>query len=326
MTLADLNGPDFVGLDAPPCQTLPPGSAFSAPLFVSHWSARAIERPVVRWAVTFTDRFGERREVTSGEQRIETLARYSVTETGVLQLTMPDEPGLATVQLWLCDQEEVRVRNYVNVDVWPGSQVQLPQHERWGASHVVRFSPAEFADSNWPNPRLGSGGAKFGAGGAGWVEYAVPLPAELDPASIGGLRLRVEAGARTARSRVGWHDARYEMATDYPQTESYKLQSEAVVSINGVPLGELLLPDDPADARGVLSAHNSSEWEFASFGFLYTLAADAARTRRIIELARDGTLNLRFEVPRSGVRGGINLYGGRLGAYPIDPMLIFETP
>jgi hypothetical protein len=323
MTLADLNGPDFVGLDAPPCQTLPPGGTFSAPLFVAHWGETAIDQPVVRWAVTFVDRFGERREAASGEQRIDELARYSVTETGVLRVVMPEEPGLATVQVWLCDGDKVRVRNYVNVDVSLGAK--LPPHERWGGAHVVRFSPADFADSNWPNPRLGSGGGKFGAGGAGWVEYAVPLPEGLDPAAIGRLRLRFEAGARTARSRVGWHDPRYELATDYPQTESYKLPSEAVVSINGVPLGEVLLPDDPADSRGVLSAHNSTEWELASFGFPYTLAADAAKTRQILDAAREGTLSVRFEVPRSGTRGGLNLYGARLGAYPIDPMLILDS-
>jgi hypothetical protein len=323
MTLADLNGPDFVGLDAPPCQTLPPGGTFSAPVFVSHWATQPIEQPVVRWAVRFVDRFGEARDVASGEQRIERLARYSVTETGVLQVALPDEPGLATVQLWLCDGDTIKARNYVNVDVWTGHA--LPAHERWGSAHVLRFAPADFADSNWPNPRLGTGGGKFGAGGAGWVEYAVSLPNGLDPSGIGGLRLRFEAGARTARSRVGWHDARYELATDYPQTEAYKLPSEARVSINGVPLGEVLLPDDPADSRGVLSAHSSGQWEFASCGFPYTLASDAAQTRQILDAAREGVLRVRFEVGRDGVRGGINLYGARLGAYPIDPMLILDT-
>ena len=75
----------------------------------------------------------------------------------------------------------------------------------------------------------------------------------------------------------------------------------------------------------MLSAHNGGEWEFASFGFLYTLAADAAKTRQILDGVRDEHLNVRFEVPRDGVRGGLNLYGARLGAYPIDPMLILET-
>jgi hypothetical protein len=37
MTIADLNGADFVGLDCAPCQTLAPGATFAAPVFISHW-------------------------------------------------------------------------------------------------------------------------------------------------------------------------------------------------------------------------------------------------------------------------------------------------
>ena len=62
MTVADLNGADFVGLDCPPCQTLPPGSVFRAPAFVSHWDA-APDRGGARCAgaLSAVDRFGERR-------------------------------------------------------------------------------------------------------------------------------------------------------------------------------------------------------------------------------------------------------------------------
>jgi hypothetical protein len=322
MTLADLNGADFVGLDAPPCRTLKPGGTFTAPVFVSHWDRRTIERPRLRWAATFVDRFGEQRQIDAGECEVQP-ARYGVVDGGVLQVQLPEEPGLATIALWLVDGEEARARNYVNVEVSDGEP--LPEHERWGAAHVLRFNPADFADSNWPNPRLGTGGAKFGAAGAGWVEHAVSAPEGLDLSRLSGLRLRCELAARTARSRVGWHDPRYELSTDYPQTERYKLPSEVVISVNGIPLGKVHLPDDPADAAGVLSAHNSPEWEFASYGFLTELAADTTKLRQIVDAARDNRLVVRFEVPRTGVRGGLNLYGARLGAYPIDPMLVLET-
>ena len=59
MTVADLNAPDLVGLDAPPCQTLAPGATFSAPLFVSHWGA-PLGAGELRWQLDFVDRFGAR--------------------------------------------------------------------------------------------------------------------------------------------------------------------------------------------------------------------------------------------------------------------------
>jgi hypothetical protein len=48
------------------------------------------------------------------------------------------------------------------------------------------------------------------------------------------------------------------------------------VSVNGVPIGQTVhLPDDPADARGVLSLHRAENFEFGSYGYLTELAADA---------------------------------------------------
>lgn len=325
MRLADLNGADFVGFDCPPCQTLAPGTPFQAPVFVSHWDRRAIESPALRWEVRFVDRFGQARALDGGERALSILGRYGVTDAGALDVPLPAESGLATVTLLLLDGGEVRARNYVHVELSDGRP--LPAHELLpdGAGHALRMSPADFSDSNWPNPRLGTGGAKFGAAGAGWVEYALPLPAGLDASSVTGLRVRFEAGARTARSRVGWHDPLHELGTDYPQTETYKLPSQVTVSVNGVRAGEAPLPDDPADARGVLSAHNSTDWEFASYGFLVELAADGETARRMLADAKDGHLAVRFEVPRATPRGGLNLYGARLGAYPIDPMLLIET-
>ncbi|MEZ4555335.1 MAG: glycoside hydrolase family 2 TIM barrel-domain containing protein [Caldilineaceae bacterium] len=62
MTVADLNGADFVGVDAPPCRTVAAGAQVDVPIFVSHWGA-ALDAAQVQWTVTFTDRFGHTRTV-----------------------------------------------------------------------------------------------------------------------------------------------------------------------------------------------------------------------------------------------------------------------
>ena len=43
MTVADLQGADFVGYDAPPVLEVAPGEKFSLPVFVSHYSQRRAE-------------------------------------------------------------------------------------------------------------------------------------------------------------------------------------------------------------------------------------------------------------------------------------------
>jgi hypothetical protein len=323
MTVADLNGADFVGLDCPPCQTLAPGALFTAPAFVSHWDRRPLSSARLCWQVSITDRFGDRCVVDQGQRPVEPR-RYGVTEAGTVEARLPEEPGLVTVALWLEDGDgTVRARNYVNIDLHDGHG--LPPVESTERGWALRFRPGDFVDSSWPTPMLGPRGSKFGGAGAGWVEYTLALPQDLDPARVTGLQLLFEGAARTASSRLGWKRVGQPSDRSYPQTEARKLPSSLVVTLNGIRLGTTLLPDDPADARGILSVHLCEHFEYASHGFLTRMQADAETVRRVLAGARNGELTLRFEVPRSGRMGGFNLYGARMGAYPVDPTLLVEV-
>jgi hypothetical protein len=295
---------------------------FRAPVFFSHWDRRELARARLHWRITAVDRFGEASVVDEGKRAIKPH-QYGVCDAGKIESELPHEPCLVTVAVWVEDERgAVRARNYVNVDVYDPAGTSPV--EKTSRGYALRFRPVDFIDSSWPNPRLGARGAKFGANEAGWVEYAVALPEEVKPAAVKGLRLRFEAGARTARSRIGWKDPNHVLMTDYPQTEERKLPTDLVVSINGTPIGQTRLPDDPADAHGVLSAHLSEHWEPSSYGFLTTFEVQEAAAREIIQAARDGQLVIRFQVPRTGRRGGLNLYGARMGAYPLDPTLFVD--
>jgi hypothetical protein len=228
------------------------------------------------------------------------------------------------VALWLEEGDgSVRARNYVNLDIHDDRSMAPTERTRDG--YAFSFRPGDFTDASWPTPVLGPKGQKFGASGAGWVEYAVALPEELRAAAITGLRLVFEAGARTASSRIGWKRLGQPADRSYPQTEARKLASDLVVSVNGIRLGANRLPDDPADARGVLSVHLYENFEYASYGFLTTLEADPETVQRILAASLNGEVTLRFEVPRTGRAGGLNLYGARMGAFPVDPTLFITV-
>lgn len=323
MCLADLNGADVVGLDCPPCQTLPPGSVFSAPAFVSQWDRRPLPDAAVTWQVTALDRFAQRRVITAGERRL-TPRHYGVSDAGLITLTMPNEICLVTLALTLTDGAgNVRARNYVNLDV---SDAAMPTVlERTAQGYTLSFLPEHYADTGWNIPILGRGDEKFGGTGAGWVEYILTAPDDLELARVSRLRLLFEAGARTARGRTGWWDDRYVKPTDYPQTEERQRPTDLRVTLNGLPLGETTLPDDPADARGVLSLHLQPHWEFGSYGFLTTLEATDDQARAMLQAGEHGALRVRFEVPATGRRGGLNLYGARMGAYPLRPTLLVDV-
>ena len=48
------------------------------------------------------------------------------------------------------------------------------------------------------------------------------------------------------------------------------------------------------------------------------------RAAKVLAAAKDGEIAVRFEAPRSGRAGGLNLYGARMGAFPVDPTLFLD--
>jgi hypothetical protein len=353
MSVADLNSPDFVGFAAPPCQTVPPGADFVAPVFVSHFGP-AMANARVGWRVMLLDRFGQSSTFEAGEWVLN-IRRFDVLTFDPGPIRLPRQPGLATIALELMDETGgVRTRNYVNVElrdpVGPTSErgaftlalshgerrpvrgstrftasedVGSSRVERLANSWALRFAPGDVARTSWPQPTVEPSGAKFAAPGVGWVEFDVAVPPEVDLARVRRLIVRFEAGARAGMKRIDW--PQQTRGRQYPQTEEKKFPSDLTVSLNSVEVLTTRLPDDPADARGALSHHR--DYDPGSYGYLVEQivegpALDAARE----VVSRGKPLRLRLEVrPDALERGGLSLYGEALGCYPVDPMIVVET-
>jgi hypothetical protein len=138
------------------------------------------------------------------------------------------------------------------------------------------------------------------------------------PESIG---LWVEAAARAGRAKVDW--AERTNAQDYPQTDVRKWPSTLQLTVNGHELGRADLPDDPADARGVLSHLRRADP--GSHGELVALGGRLPEPVRA-DLAAGKPLVLLLGVPDDAPKaGGLSLYGAGMGAYPSDPTLLIRT-
>ena len=275
------------------------------------------------WRVTSLDALGESHFVDEGQRDIRP-AQYDVMDGGRVEVHCPDENGLLTVALWLEDERgTVRARNYVNIDVHDGQP--LAAVTRTPQGYALRFTPGDFSKRRVPIPLLGANGNKFVCGGSGWIEYAVSLPDGVSADAVQGLRLMFEAGASTAHNRMGWkrtwRDTGAATRRRKPASRAVKFWSASTAFRLDAPR----LPDDPADARGVLSVHLYENFEFASYGSLITLQADRETAQQILAASQSGELLVRFEVPRSTSANGLNLYGARMGATPVAPTLFLDV-
>jgi hypothetical protein len=322
MSLADLNGPDFVVIDAPPMIPLKPGQKLDIPVRISHWSDRAGTALTLRYRVDWLDAFGRRQdgEWQSRPARWEPF-RVVPQEAPVSVQAEASGPGIAGALLvQVLDGDQVVARNYVNLCVDRGPAPRVEAVDR--GTVALRFTPADFAEWTFDNRSMSrrSFSVEKAAGlGRGAVEYELRTPEGLALDRIRGITFLAELAAKAGDEKLDWPERR--KAVDYPQTDARSWPTDVTVSINGRPVGTVTLADDPADAHGAISHFRGHQ---GSYGYLVrqTLAGQSLDAVRGA-LARDRVLRIRLEVAADARHcGGLSIYGQNSGCYPVDPTVL----
>jgi hypothetical protein len=316
----ELLGADFIGYDAPPAIVVKPGETVTLPIFVSHYSERT--GPVkVRWWASGYDQAADIRTVVEPRNVPITWKAYDVVELEPLKFKAPSYPLVGAVLLTLRDVNNQRfAANFVNLVVKPDRP--SPRIERRGPKDViVRFAPADFARQSWTKPVTAPAGKVYGHG-KGFFEYRIFVPPSVVKAHIESIYYLIQAGAKAGRERVDWPERTNRQ--DYPQTDATRpFTSTMAVVVNGRIAERVSLPDDAADARGVLS--HLIGIEHGSHGELIDGLITLTDSDRAI-LAAGEPLVLRLAVPADAPHpGGLCIFGASTGELPLDPTLTFHT-
>ncbi|MEX2303839.1 MAG: sugar-binding domain-containing protein [Bryobacterales bacterium] len=330
MTVADLQGEDFVGFDAPPVIEAEPGGVVEVPVFVSHFSGREEPPTLNAWLAAVNDQGGEiNMQAAPKPVRWE---RYRVVEQEPIRMSVPDLRNLSgAIVFELVDGDGKRIAaNFVNIVVRPAEQqgaqgASSPRTELLDARRMaLRTAADEFAAVPWkglgPN-YLGRRG-KFWGQGAGTVEYRFDVPAAVLAAGPVKLEFLAELATKAGAEKLDWPIRR--MDIDYPQTDVHKYSGIVQVNIGGVNVDPIDLPDDPADARGVLS--HQAYFHHGSYGFFARRELDLSAYPGLVErLRRNPTLRVILTIAEGDGAHGLSVYGERTGRYPLDPTVIVET-
>ena len=166
------------------------------------------------------------------------------------------------------------------------------------------------------------GGLKLNGFGKGSFEFELDAPAE------GGTFLaelsskRKNAKDFSEKERKGGLDYmlgggssnRSKSVNSYPQTSGDKFPANLRVYVNGKLAHTQVLPDDPADHRGILSwlsqPRDRHLYEAGSYGYPVEVAIPA-------EAVKDGKVTIRLESDN-----GLAVYGPRFGRYPYAPQIV----
>jgi hypothetical protein len=320
MQPSELLGADFIGYDAPPAIVAKPGQALRVPIFVSHYSDRSAPVKLRYWVSGYDSRADVRSIVPPRSVPIN-WRQYDVVELEPLEFKMPDYPFVGALGLTLRDERNRRIAaNFVNLVVKPYHS--LPRIAAHGPNEVVvRFAPADFARESWSSRAHAPAGKVYGHG-TGYFEYRIQLPESVVKAHPESFYYLFQASSKAQRERVDWPQRTNRL--DCPQTDASRTwPSTLVVSLNGRLVDRINLPDDAADARGVLS-HVAGN-EHGSHGELVDGLVKLTDKDRAI-LAAGEPLVLRLAVPfDAGQKGGLCLFGADTGELPLDLTLEFQT-
>jgi hypothetical protein len=317
MTPADLQGPDFIGYDGRPSIVVKEGELIPVNFFVSHYSDRA-EPPTLKWWITGYDNHGEVVELAPRERPVEWVP-YGVKEQKRIAFRL-NSPFVGAVALTLVDKAGQRIAaNFVNLVVQPknppGWAERVDDHEV-----ALHFAADGFSKSEWSEKTpLAPAGKAYGRG-AGGLTYQLKVPAAVVKAKPKTFELLLEVASKTGREKVDWPER--VNSQDYPQTDGRKWASTMGISINGHRVARLELPDDPADARGVLS--HLKKVEHGSHGEIVALKGELP-PEAIADIAAGKPIVVRLFVPEDGNRGGLSVYGVDTGAYPFNPTITLHT-
>lgn len=302
-----VNGGDVLPIDSPPIRRCAPGEEISVDIFSSHFSRIRKSDVLLQWRVGGIDSLGWMHDcIVAGEQPI-AFPHLRVELAKRLTFQLPQQTMLCTlwVRALVPDGKQV-ASNYVQFFVDGG----YPAWEQVNSRTVLRLDAHSWSRSEWnrrssTREQANSAGAAFGET-RGFFEYKFPVPPELLHSCS---RLTVLCEASSLRGGT-------------PQTDRYVQPSTLRLLLNGVPIYRAILPNHPHDARGSLSYLRGGR---GGYGYLCHATIDCELLSEVVKSSRGNHLRLRFLMPRDEQpQGGLTIYGGNAGRYPVCPTLIID--
>jgi hypothetical protein len=342
MTMKDLQsnlyvvaGDDFFG-------SYKSGETIQIPIGISAVTTEIPSSMKIEYSVFGWDQTGKKFQWAKGITDAKAEA-FSFIQLTPVSVTLPEKTSVMIFTTILKDGDgNILQKNFVPFRVIGG----MPDGEK-----IISLSPSAFRDASWSIKNLApQQGKKVWGMGSGFFEYEFVLPADLKTENIDSVKFVAELAARYPQEKhLEEGDAESIGMTvvstkgtipgygqnSYPQTDENTFPSTVIISANGQELSKVLLPDDPADHRGILSWMNQEpgwEWgsadrnkkwlldEAGSYGYMVKAGLDQNAIAKAVET---GKVVIRLQINESDAKhGGLSVYGKESGRFPVDPSII----
>jgi hypothetical protein len=303
-----VNQGDVLPIDAPPIRRCAPGEEIAVKIFSSHFSRRQRHDVLLQWRLSGINSLGWIDDYLAGGTVPISFSHLRVELAQEVALRMPSQTMLCTLwaRAYLPDGTLV-ARNYVQFFVDSGRATR----EQLDGRVVHRLEPHDWSSAEWrgtssTREEAAQSGCACGTG-RGFFEWRFPIsPDELSDCRR--LTLLCEASA---------------FRDGAPQTDSFAQPTTLWILLNGIAVYKTILPNHPHDARGALSYLRGGR---GAYGYLSHATIEGALLEEVKSASKGKHLRLRCVVPKEDAtpQGGLTIYGGICGRYPVGPTVIVE--
>jgi hypothetical protein len=328
MSLNDLHSDIYLSTGNDICRTVNGGELVEVPLYLSSMSGKDLgETLLISYELTTSNVLGEENKALEESKKVVyTPFMQKVLEP--VSLKIPEVAGLATLKLKVSDEGgQVLHRNFMHFEILS---------EKKPAGVEILSTPAvEFSDAQWSLKQWSVlDGKKVNGAGSGFFEYSIALPENVGSSGFKEAYFLIEVSAKElfVKDQEDYISSQdfmkgsrvYPSANpnSYPMTDEILFPSEISFLIGDKQVYSTVLPDDPADHRGVLSWHHQLKdkhlREAGSYGYLVKVPIKKGLLKAAIE---EGVLKVKIQTKGEG---GIAVYGKEFGRYGLDPSLVLQ--
>lgn len=320
MRLNDLHDKYYISTGNDITKTVQAGEKLNQAFYLSIYEDKqATDKLMVSYKLIHTDAAGKESLVGEGEKWADVTSWFQGLG-GSFDLTMPASNGLCLMQLTISDQAgKVLNRNFCHFEIIGGAN---PENTSITSREVNETTMKMWTDKSWDI----LDGKKICGAGKGYFDYELSAPSLPAGKKFSESYIVFEVSAKQLFDKdkndgfdknqdymLGSRVSPSSNPNSYPMTDETLFSSKLQVSLNGKKVLAEVLPDDPADSRGVLSWHHQLKdrklREAGSYGYLIKVPVSKSFW------AKNKTATLKLE---SVDMGGLAIYGDEFGRYPID--------
>lgn len=314
MSMKDLTQEIYVGIVDQPMRNVVPGQKMKTKAVAIGWTNDLPQTAILKWRFDGTDIYGNQISTElSGEKTLNMSPYRKVTAT--VNYTAPSQACVGTLTVWLEDETGNKLaKNFTNIVVKDdtASNSAYTQENKDG-SVVIK--------SKVNNDKMDT------KKGTETQSYTYTLPEGFRLEELKGMRVLAEASSYKPEMGTDKNLSSYSSA--YGQTaEGRERPSDLTVSVNGVELDTVYLPDDPRDMRGTLSLNkpNNGSTSAGDFGYLVNLNVTDEKLQAIKEAVGDsGEVTVTYQVKADAKnKNGFRIYSAEYGRYAVNPTLILN--